>query len=193
MANVGYARVSSSGQSLEVQLKKLSFCDEIFQEKISGKRAARPQLDQCLRFVRRGDTLHITKIDRLARSSTDLFNIAKQLEEKGVDLAVIDQNIDTTTPTGKLLFQVLAIIAEFENTIRHERQMEGIKQAKERGVKIGRTLSLTTEDDEEIYRLRHKEKMTVPDIAQKYGVSIRTIYRSFDRVEGKLAWHNENR
>lgn len=183
MANVGYARVSSSGQSLEVQLEKLDFCDEIFQEKMSGKNTQRPQLEQCLRYVRKGDTLHITKIDRLARSSTDLFNIAEQLAKKEVDLAVVDQNIDTTTPTGKLLFQVLAIIAEFENTIRHERQMEGIRQAQEKGIKIGRKSSLTDEDDKEIYRLRHKENMTVPAIAEMYGVSIRTIYRSFDRIE----------
>lgn len=184
MADVGYARVSSSGQSLEVQLKRLEFCDEVFQEKLSGRNPKRPELENCLRYVREGDTLHITKLDRLARSSTDLLNIAKRLEEKGVELSVLDQNLDTTTPTGRLLFQVLAIIAEFENTIRHERQMEGIRQAKKRGVVIGRKRALTKKDTEKALALR-EGGMTVPDIAKKYNVNTRTIYRAFKRLEGE--------
>lgn len=181
MADVGYARVSSSGQSLEVQLEKLAFCDRIFQEKISGKNAKRPQLQECLRYLRAGDTLHITKLDRLARSTVDLFNITSQLEADSIQLAVVDQSIDTSTPAGKLLFQILAIIAEFENSIRHERQMEGIKQAQKHGTKFGRKLTLTPENDKEIYRLRFTDGKTIPEIAEKYDVSIRTIYRSLDR------------
>jgi len=185
MANVGYARVSSSGQSLELQLERLAFCDELFQEKLSGRNIKRPELEHCLRYVRKGDTLHITKLDRLARSSTDLLNIAKRLEEKEVELSVLDQNLDTTTPTGRLLFQVLAIIAEFENSIRHERQMEGIKQAQARGVKIGRKRALTQKDAEKALALRNSG-MTVPDIAKKYNVNTRTIYRAFDRLEEEI-------
>lgn len=185
MAAVGYARVSSSGQKLQVQLEKLAFCDRVFQEKVSGKTTQRPQLEECLRYLRSGDTLYITKLDRLARSTVDLFNITRQLENENVQLVVIDQKIDTTTPAGKLLFQILAIIAEFENSIRHERQMEGIKQAKKHGTKFGRKSSLTPDDDKRIYHLRNQLGMTVPDIAKQYGVSIRTIYRSFERFEEK--------
>ena len=134
MAKIGYARVSSTGQSLEIQLSKLTAygCTEpdgqIFQEKKSGTNTNnRPQLQECLRHVRKGDTLVITKLDRLARSTLDLTQIAEDLKTRGVELVVIDQNIDTSTPTGKLLFNMLASIAEFENDIRRERLLAPIE------------------------------------------------------------------
>ena len=104
MAHVGYARVSSVGQSLEIQLDKLKHCDRIYQEKKSGASNQRPQLTACLDYVREGDTLVITRLDRLARSTLHLCQIAETLTHKQVNLHVLDQNIDTEDATGRLLF-----------------------------------------------------------------------------------------
>ena len=149
MAIVGYARVSSIGQSLDVQLDKLKAdgCDEIFKEKRSGVTADRPELKECRKYVRKGDLLVITKLDRLARSTFHLTQIAEELREKGAELIVLDQNIDTSTSVGKLLFNVLASIAEFETEIRKERQFDGIQKAKEKGVQFGRKPKLTVAAD----------------------------------------------
>ena len=138
MALIGYARVSSVGQTLDVQLDKLKHCDKVFQEKKSGASSKRPRLKACLEYVREGDTLVVTRLDRLARSTLHLCQIAAELERKKVGLQVLDQNIDTTDATGRLLFNMLGAIAQFETEIRAERQMDGIRKAKERGVKFGK-------------------------------------------------------
>jgi len=145
MAVIGYARVSSIGQSLDVQLSKLSTfgCDKIFHEKKSGTTSDRPELKSCLNYLRDNDVLVITKLDRLARSTFHLTQIANDLANDGIELVVIDQSIDTSKPTGKLLFNMLASIAEFETELRKERQIDGISKAKERGVKFGAKAKLT--------------------------------------------------
>ena len=145
MALVGYARVSSVGQTLVVQLDKLQQCDKIFQEKVSGITDKRPQLQACLEYVRNGDTLIVTKLDRLARSTLHLCQIAEELERKQVALQVLDQNIDTNSATGRLLFNMLGAIAQFETEIRAERQREGIQKARERGVQFGVKKKLSQE------------------------------------------------
>lgn len=178
MANVGYARVSTIGQSLDVQRSKLNAfgCDEIFEDRHTGTTADRPKLKQCRKYVREGDSLVITKLDRLARSTYHLTQIAEELKEKGVDLVVLDQNIDTSTPTGKLLFNMLASIAEFETEIRKERQMEGIAKAKEKGVRFGRKSKL---QENEINQLRHDRKsgVKITDLMSKYALSKASVYR----------------
>jgi DNA invertase Pin-like site-specific DNA recombinase len=177
MATVGYARVSSVGQSLDVQIEKLKGCDKVFQEKRSGIDAGRPALKRCHEFLRDGDTLLVTKIDRLARSTSDLYRILSSLAEKGVQFKVIDDpSIDTTSRTGKLIMGILALIAEFENDIRHERQMDGIKKARERGVRFGRKRKLTLEKVAEIRELR--EAATVPEIIKRTGLSKASVYRA---------------
>ena len=135
---VGYARVSSSGQSLDVQIDKLTQfgCQKIYKEKLTGMDQNRPALLQCLDYVREGDTLVITKLDRMARSALHLGQIAEKLETKKVNFIVLDQNIDTSTPHGKLMFNMLASFAEFENGIRKERQAEGIKKAIQKGLNL---------------------------------------------------------
>ena len=138
MTTVGYARVSSLGQDLSVQLGKLKGCDKVFKEKRSGVDAGRPELRACLEYLREGDTLLVTKLDRLARSTPDLYRIISQLAERGVAFKVIDDpSIDTTSRTGKLIMGILALIAEFENDIRRERQRDGINKAKAEGVRFG--------------------------------------------------------
>lgn len=178
MATVGYARVSSVGQSLDVQIEKLNGCDKVFKEKRSGVDAGRPALKQCLGFLREGDTLLVTKIDRLARSTSDLYRIVSELAEKGVTFKVVDDpSIDTNSRTGKLVMGILALIAEFENDIRRERQMDGIAKAKDRGVKFGRKREVTDEKVQEIRALREAGE-TVPAIIKLTGFSKASIYRA---------------
>lgn len=178
MAIVGYARVSSIGQSLEVQLDKLktNHCDKIYQEKKSGITANRSELKKCLDYVREGDVLVITKLDRLARSTVDLHNILQQLNEKSVGFRVLDQSIDTTSATGKLLFGILASIAEFETELRKERQMEGIKKAKNNGVAFGRKAKLTNSQIEEM-RQKRTDGVLIKNLMATYSLSKATIYR----------------
>lgn len=176
MSIVGYARVSSTGQSLEVQRAKLSHCDKIFEEKRSGTTANRPELQACLNYLRDGDTLVITKLDRLARSTFHLTRIAENLKEQGIELVVLDQNIDTTTPTGKLLFNMLGAIAEFENEIRKERQLDGIAKAQERGVKFGAKPKLS---QRQIIEMREKRAsgVLIKDLMWEYCLSKASVYR----------------
>lgn len=178
MAKVGYGRVSSIGQSLDVQRSKLDEygCDKIFLDKHSGVTADRPNLKEVRNYVRQGDSLVITKLDRLARSTYHLTQISEELKQKKVDLVVLDQNIDTSTPTGKLLFNVLASIAEFETEIRRERQMEGIAKAKEKGVRFGRKAKLS--EDQIVEMKREREKGTkIVDLMTRYSLSKASIYR----------------
>lgn len=180
-AIVGYARVSSSGQSLDVQLDKLKAhgCSKVFAEKRSGRQAdTRPELQACLQFVREGDTLVISRLDRMARSILDLAKIADQLKKKRVALCVLDQALDTGTPEGKLMFSLLGAFAEFENDIRAERQRDGISKARERGVSFGRKRALTSADLEKIKRLREEDKYSVPQLADRFKVGVATIYRA---------------
>jgi DNA invertase Pin-like site-specific DNA recombinase len=176
---VGYARVSTTGQKLDVQLDKLNDygCTEYFTDKKSGTDEDREALRDCLRYVRKGDALVITRLDRLARNTFHLTRIARQLEEKGVELIVLDQNIDTTTPTGKLMFDVLASIAEFETALRGERQAEGIAKAKENGVKFGAKKKLSTEQLAEMVQLREEGGVRIKDLAATFGISKASVYR----------------
>lgn len=176
MAKVGYARVSTVGQNLDVQLDRLSDCDKIFQEKKSGASDTRPQLKTCLDYLREGDVLIITRLDRLARSTLHLCQIADTLQEKDVALQVLDQNINTADATGRLLFNMLGAIGQFETEIRAERQMEGIAKAKERGVAFGRKKQLTDEDVKTL-KAEREQGILIKDLMRKYRLSKATIYR----------------
>lgn len=182
MAKVGYARVSSVGQSLDIQREKLTDCDRLFEEKRSGTTDARPQLKECLNYVRHGDQLIVTRIDRLARSTLHLCQIAETLKQKGVDLVVLDQNIDTSDATGRLLFNMLGAIGQFETEIRAERQMDGIKKAKDRGVQFGKRPALT---ENQIIELRDKRAngTLIKDLMADYRLSKATIYRYLTKTD----------
>lgn len=176
MALVGYARVSSVGQTLDVQLDKLRACDKVFQQKKSGASGQRPQLAVCLEYVREGDTLVVTRLDRLARSTLHLCQIADELERKGVNLQVLDQSIDTSDATGRLLFNMLGAIAQFETEIRAERQMDGIHKAKERGVRFGQQKKLTTKQIVELQERRGQGAL-IKTLMKDYNLSKATVYR----------------
>jgi DNA invertase Pin-like site-specific DNA recombinase len=186
MAKIGYARVSSFGQSLDVQLSKLEDCDRVFQEKKSARTDQREQLSLCLDYVRDGDTLVITKLDRLARSTRDLLNIAKRLEDKKVELSVLDQQIDTSTASGKLLLNMLAVIAEFENDLRKDRQMQGINLAKSKGIKFGRKKALNAEEIQTLKSSRTKGA-TISDLMLKFDISKATAYRYLENSSLSLS------
>jgi DNA invertase Pin-like site-specific DNA recombinase len=176
---IGYARVSSTGQSLELQLDKLNGfdCGAIFKEKISGTSTKkRIELQNCLNHLRNGDSLVITKLDRLARSVSDLSKIVEELKSKDVDLVVLDQNIDTSTPYGKLTFHLLGAFAEFENDLRKERQAEGIKKALDKGISFGRKKNLSKEQTEELKKDR-EAGLKITEIMKKYEISKKTVYR----------------
>ena len=178
MSRIGYARVSSYGQSLDVQRGKLQSCDRVFQEKQSARSTdKRDQLALCLDYVRDGDFLVITKLDRLARSTRDLLNILNVLDKKQVKLHVIDQQIDTSTASGLLLVTMLGAIAAFENDLRKERQTDGIALARRKGIQFGRKRALTSD---QVVELRQKrcQGIKITDLMHHYDLSKATVYRA---------------
>lgn len=187
MARVGYARVSSTGQSVELQLDKLkgAGCDKVFHEKLSGSTAQRPQYKACMECLREGDCLVITRLDRLARSVLDLAKILARFEQEGINLLVIDQSIDTATSSGKLLFNMLAAVAEFENSLRRERQLEGIERAKANKVKFGRRSMLNNELIDKIVTDKNAG-LPMQELKARYGLSQATIYRAVAAHAAKL-------
>lgn len=176
MALVDYARVSSSGQSLAVQLDKLQHCDKLFQEKASATSSKRPRLEACLEYVREGDTLVVTKLDRLARSTLNLCEIAAELDRKNVQLKVLDHNLDTNDATGRLVFFMLGVIAQFETEIRAERQREGIAKAQERGIKFGAAKKLTSEQVAKL-KARRQDGALIRELIQEFSLSKTSVYR----------------
>lgn len=177
MATVGYARVSSIGQSLDVQIDKLADCDKIFQEKGSGVDGNRSALKAALDYLREGDTFVFTRIDRLARSVSHLSAIVAELTEKGVTVKAIDQGIDTGTPEGRAMINMLATFAQFETEIRKERQAEGIAKAQDRGVKFGRKAKATPEVQDQIRQMR-ADGVLIKDIMAETGLSKASVYRA---------------
>lgn len=176
---IGYARVSTEGQCLDNQNSRLTEygCYKVFAEKYSGTKSDRAQLKAALDYVREGDALIVTKLDRLARSAVDLGKIAAQLEEKGVDLVVLDQDINTTTPTGKLMFTMIGAFAEFERDLIRERCQEGITKAKDRGVKFGRRPKLSEKQLQQLRSEFQENEIGRGELAEKYGISRPSLYR----------------
>lgn len=174
---VGYARVSSAGQSLDAQKVKLQAagCERIYAEKLSGRRSDRPELAAMLDYVREGDVVTVTKLDRMARSMHDLIATAKKLEEKKVDLRVLDQGIDTTTPEGRMTFHILGAVSEFEWEIRKARIDEGVAILRAKGIEPfkGRPPKLRKEDVEKALA----DVGTKAGAAKKLGISRDSVYR----------------
>lgn len=184
MAAYGYARASTLEQDVTIQEETLrrAGCEIVRSEKVSGaSRAGRSELALLLQFLRAGDTLMVTRIDRLARSIKDLQDIVHELRRAGVTLRATEQPIDTATAAGKAFLDMLGVFAEFETNLRRERQMEGIAQAKAKGVYKGRRPSI---DPAEVRRLRVEEKLGPTAIARRLGIGRASVYRLLADVPG---------
>jgi DNA invertase Pin-like site-specific DNA recombinase len=177
---VGYARTSTIEQaaSFEAQDRQLraAGCEKVFSEQVSAVAAERPQLAAALEFMREGDALVVTKLDRLARSVPHLCEIGAQLEAKGVTLKVLDQAIDTSTPTGRLMFNMLGAIAQFERELTRERMLVGIAKAKAEGKYKGRKPKAMMQAPE-IKRLR-SEGIGPTEISKRLNISRASVYRA---------------
>lgn len=183
MTTYGYARVSTIDQDLSLQeeVLKQAGCELVRSEKVSGKsRAGRDELESLLEFLREGDVLMVTRIDRLARSVGDLQDIVRTLRDKNVDLKASEQPIDTTTAAGKCFLDMLGVFAEFETSLRRERQMEGIAKAKAEGKYTGRKPSI---DRDEVAKLK-AEGRGATEIAQKLGIGRASVYRVMGELQG---------
>jgi DNA invertase Pin-like site-specific DNA recombinase len=178
---VGYARVSTTGQNYEIQEKKLheAGCEKVLAEKQSGKAANdRRELQRMLEFVREGDTVMVTKLDRLARSVSDAVKIVERLEAKGVHFVVLDNaSIDTRTPQGKMVFHILAAVGEMERSLINERTAEGRRKAMEEGVKFGRKVALTADAFQQLREEAKTFTGSKAELGRKFGVSRATVYR----------------
>jgi DNA invertase Pin-like site-specific DNA recombinase len=179
----GYARASTEDQGVEIQLAALQAagCSNIRSEKRSGtSTTSRTELRILLDFIREGDTLVVTRIDRLARSVGDLADIVRELRSKGAQLRATEQPIDTSTPAGKAFLDMLGVFAEFETNLRRERQAEGIAKAKAAGVYKGRKPSV----DREAVRRLSAEGIGPAEIARRLGIGRATVYRITSKAEG---------
>jgi DNA invertase Pin-like site-specific DNA recombinase len=179
MTIYGYARVSTDDQTLELQQTELKAkgCNKIFAEKISGARSDRPQLAKLLKGLRAGDVIVVTKLDRLARSTHDLQSILRAIQTANSDFKVLDTpSLDTTNPYGKLLFDIVGALAEFERSLIKTKTSEGRKAAKARGVHLGRPRKLNHDQKlEALTRLHNGESLV--SVARTFGVDPTTIGR----------------
>jgi DNA invertase Pin-like site-specific DNA recombinase len=182
---IGYCRASTTGQQagLEAQRRELNAygCDEVFEEQVSSV-ARRDELERCLKSIRKGDTLVVTKLDRLARSIPDLVRIVGVLEQKGATLNILAMNLDTSTPTGRLLINLVGSIAQFEREIMLERQREGIAKAKGEGKYKGRAATARAKAAE-VEMLRKIGKGPT-EIAAQLGISRASVYRILAEASG---------
>lgn len=185
MALIGYSRVSTRDQHPEAQHDALTAagCDKVFPDKASGKLAKRPQLDAALDYLRPGDVLVITRLDRLGRSVRNLIDLAETLRQREVGLRVLHQGIDTTSPAGRMFFHVLAALAEFEASLISERTHDGLDAARARGRKGGRRPKLTDRKLVTARQLYEGRQHTMGQIAEVVGVSRATLYRHLEPTE----------
>ena len=175
---IGYSRVSTTDQDTAAQVMRLEAagCQRIFEETISSRVEHRPQLQACLEYLREGDALVTVRLDRLARSTRELLEIAQGLESRGIDLVVLDQAIDTSTPAGKLMFAVLAAIAQFERDLIRERTLDGLARAKAQGKVGGRRPTIAGQKAQLVKRLA-AEGQSIRQIAASIDASPSAVHR----------------
>ncbi|MDR6739124.1 DNA invertase Pin-like site-specific DNA recombinase [Herbaspirillum sp. 1173] len=178
MAVIGYARVSTSEQSLDLQLDslRLAGASEIYEEKASGKSANRPELEHCLKALRPGDELVVWRLDRLGRNLKDLIRIVEDLKDKGVSFRSITERIDTSGPTSTLVFHLFASLAQFERSLILERTQAGMEAARARGRKGGRPPALDAEKARMAKAMMKNREFSVASLARQFGVSRTTLY-----------------
>lgn len=181
---VGYARVSTEEQNLDMQVEALKRAgvhpDNIYTEHVSGVAKRRPGRDIALKACRPGDTFTVWKLDRVGRSLMDLLHFMDKLERAGVNFKSLQDSIDTATPAGRAMFHLLGVFAQFERDLIAERTQAGVDRAKERGVKFGAPPKITPEREAEIEKLI-ADGWTIREIAEKYEVAVATIRNRFNR------------
>lgn len=184
---IGYARVSTTEQHIEMQIDALEKegCEKIYEEKMSAGKE-RPVLKECLNYLREGDVFVVWKLDRLGRSLIDLVNTVNQFKDLGIEFIVIREKIDTSTPPGKLFFHMSAAFAEYERNIIRERTNAGLKAARARGRMGGRKPTLTPEKFKTAKELYNQNCMQVKDICRQLGINSGTFYK-YMREEKKYA------
>ena len=182
---IGYARVSTRDQHPDAQSDALTAagCERVFTDKASGKLARRLELDAALRTLRAGDQLVVTKLDRLGRSLEHLIDLSHDLQGREVDLVVLDQGIDTSTAVGRMFFQILGAIAEFEHALMSERTRDGLEAARARGRTGGQKPKLGVRQARLAREMYEAGELTVAQIAAEFGVTRPTIYRHLDRLD----------
>ena len=181
---IGYARVSTTDQNLDLQLNALvdAGCDIIFRDHgISGVAAVRPGLSKAVRRLKAGDTLMVWRLDRLGRSLPSLIKTVSSLRKRKIEFRSLTEAIDTGTPAGNLIFHIFGAISEFERCLIAERSAAGIAAARARGQQLGRRPSLTTEQIEDVRRAYSQQNLSVDVIAVKYSVHPRTVRRYLSR------------
>lgn len=178
MTNVGYARVSTRDQNLNSQIDALKEfgCSKIFSEKVSGLKIKRTELDNCLDYLREGDTLVIYKLDRLGRTTKQLIELSQWLEDNNIELQIIDMNINTKDAMGKMFFTMMSAFAELEASLISERTKKGLEVARSRG-RLGGRKSMPQDKKDYIKHLHDTKKYTGKEIAKKADVSRDTVYR----------------
>ena len=181
---IGYARVSTQEQDLALQLDALQVagCERVFREQASGAPRERPALKAALEYMRRGDTLVVWKLDRLARSLKQLIETVEALDERDIGLRSLTEAIDTTTAGGKLVFHIFAALAEFERGVIRERTMAGLRAARARGRKGGRPPALTVKDLAAAMAMLKNSEITVLEVAKRLGVAASTLCRHLPRA-----------
>ena len=192
---IGYARVSTQDQNPEYQVDALekAGCEQIFQEKVTGKMKERPELSQCLRMLRKGDTLIVWKLDRLARSLKDLVEIIQDLNEREVGFKSLTESIDTTSSGGRLDFQNNGAQAEFEHSLIRERTIAGLEAARARGRKGGRKPSMSDSDIRKAAAMLSDPNITKKEVAKHFGVSRTTLNASLQRLASRRDGHKGER
>jgi DNA invertase Pin-like site-specific DNA recombinase len=186
VAFIGYARSSTDDQHPdEVQVPRLveAGCTKVFCDVgQSGAKVSRPEWDKCLAYLREGDVLVSVKLDRWGRSVKHLLAVASDLEERGIGLKCLDQPVDTTTPVGKLVFTILAAVAEFERALIIERTLDGLAAARARGNCGGRSKTYTDTHVQAIMALRAAGSLSMSEIAATVGLSRATAYRAIQEA-----------
>lgn len=181
----GYARVSTVEQNLNRQLDflKAAGSEEIIQEKVTGTKADRPELNRLLDKLRKGDIILVTDLTRLSRSTKDLFNLVEQIENKGANIKSLKESwLDTTTPQGKLMFTFMAGISQFERDLISQRTKEGLAAARARGKKGGRKPKLDENKKKAVYELYQQKKATVKSICDMFNISKPTLYKVVNEI-----------
>jgi len=184
---IGYARVSKEDQNLELQkdaLKKAG-CEDIFEDHISGSRQQRPGLQALLGYIRKGDTLVVWRLDRLGRSLKDLISLFDLLSSKGIEIKSLNECLDTSSSSGKLIFHLFAALAEFERNLIRERTFAGLEAARARGRKGGRPKKLSEDERSVSVQLYREKKYTIRKICHMMGISRPTLYKyvDFEKIE----------